>query len=149
MNATMTEKRRIQKRAYYERNAEMCRQRSRDWYANNRERAANQRRDYVSRNRNAVAERKAVYKYGMTNAAYDAMLASQGGVCAICKGCEPDRRRSRLAIDHCHVTGHIRGLLCSRCNTALGLFGDNIPALEAAVSYLREPGRAAYVEAAA
>src|SRR5438445_350801 len=48
---------------------------------------------------------------------YDQLLAEQNGVCAIC-GCLPTYRR--LALDHCHETGKIRGLLCTRCNIALG-----------------------------
>jgi hypothetical protein len=59
------------------------------------------------------------YKYGLTPEDYDAKLAEQGGVCAIC-GKSPTKRR--LHIDHCHETGRIRGLLCTGCNTRLGWY---------------------------
>lgn len=72
------------------------------------------------------------------------MLSIQGGVCAICK--KPERHRSngpkvkRLAVDHDHTTGEVRGLLCNNCNRALGLFGDDVTALQAAIDYLSRVG---------
>lgn len=62
------------------------------------------------------------------------MLAYQGGKCAICE--EKCVTNKELAIDHCHKTGRIRGLLCMRCNTALGMFRDNPLLLEKAYIYL-------------
>lgn len=58
--------------------------------------------------------------YGITLAEYDEMLAEQHGVCKICGGVDPNGRR--LAVDHDHVTGAVRGLLCVRCNLALGQY---------------------------
>ncbi len=57
-------------------------------------------------------------KYNLTVEGYEQMLQHQNGVCKICKGLDPSGRR--LAVDHCHTTGEIRGLLCPSCNTALG-----------------------------
>jgi hypothetical protein len=51
--------------------------------------------------------------YGLTSADYDTLLEAQGGKCAICRG-RPQSKR--LAVDHDHNTGAVRGLLCSRCN---------------------------------
>lgn len=70
---------------------------------------------------------------------YEAMMAAQGGVCAICR--LPERRKfkgvvSRLAVDHCHQTGAIRGLLCSRCNMMIGMAEDTPMLLEMAKEYL-------------
>lgn len=61
-------------------------------------------------------------QYGMTIATYDALLAGQNGVCAICK--ETCSTGNRLAVDHDHSTGRIRGLLCRRCNLFLGVLED-------------------------
>lgn len=79
--------------------------------------------------------------YGITLEDYTEMLAWQGGVCAICllpetqrKG--PDGGAKALAVDHCHTTGNIRSLLCGRCNTALGMFGESADRLRAAARYL-------------
>jgi len=64
---------------------------------------------------------------------YWSMVEKQEGVCSICKS-ECDK--GRLAIDHDHKTGKVRGLLCRNCNLGLGNFLDNTSLLEAAVLYL-------------
>ncbi len=61
--------------------------------------------------------RNRLKKYGITPEQYDAMLESQGGVCALCGG--PPQYGRRLSVDHCHETDRVRGLLCSYCNTAI------------------------------
>lgn len=72
--------------------------------------------------------------YGITRAEYELRRDEQAGVCAICKN-PPDSRG--LAIDHCHATGKIRGLLCNKCNCALGQFSDSLERLNAAILYLK------------
>lgn len=77
-------------------------------------------------------------RYGITQADYNAMLADQDDVCAICR--DPDAwpgKGGNFHVDHCHDSGKVRGLLCSACNTALGTFGDDATRLEAAARYLR------------
>ena len=74
--------------------------------------------------------------FGISYSEYEAMYKSQGGKCAICSGEESCARNEHLAIDHCHESGRIRGLLCSTCNRALGLFKDSIDVLEGAKQYL-------------
>lgn len=77
-------------------------------------------------------------RYGITQLDYEAMVAAQDGLCAICRrGPQPGRRGDGFHVDHCHATGVVRGLLCSPCNTALGTFGDDIDRLLAAADYLR------------
>ena len=71
--------------------------------------------------------------YGMTPEEYSALLERQAGRCAICR--KPPQTR-RLAVDHDHKTGHIRGLLCPRCNRCIGLFQDRLDLLQRAASYL-------------
>ena len=73
--------------------------------------------------------------YGISPEEYDAMLAHQGGVCAICKRAPQDGKM--LCVDHCHLTGVVRGLLCSNCNSALAFFREEPDALRAAIAYLR------------
>jgi len=75
-------------------------------------------------------------KYGMTLGQYKALLKRQGGQCKICEKTKPGGFARRWHIDHDHKTGAIRGLLCARCNMALGLFGDDIFILQKAVQYL-------------
>lgn len=66
---------------------------------------------------------------------YDAMLAAQGGGCAICE-IKVDRNGRRLAVDHCHDTGVVRGILCMNCNATLGRMNDDPALLRKAAEYL-------------
>lgn len=77
-------------------------------------------------------------KYGITIEQYDAMLEAQGGVCAICS--TPDPEGQRLGVDHCHTTGQIRDLLCTRCNRGIGHFFDDPSRVDKAAAYLRRWG---------
>ena len=70
--------------------------------------------------------------YGMSVEEYESMLEAQGGACRICGG----RHVRALAVDHCHRTGRIRGLLCSNCNTALGMMKDDPLTVARAAAYL-------------
>ena len=81
-------------------------------------------------------QRKATLKkkYGLTLADYDSMFESQNGACAICGG---QQTYKLLAVDHCHITGKVRGLLCSKCNSILGYVSDNVGTLQNAIKYLR------------
>ena len=71
-------------------------------------------------------------KYGLSADAYWTLWREQNGLCAIC-GEEPERD---LVVDHCHMHGHVRGLLCGSCNSGLGFFRDSASALCAADRYL-------------
>ncbi len=63
------------------------------------------------------------------------LIIRQDGCCIICG--QPEKELNmRLSIDHCHTTGHIRGLLCHRCNFLLGFAKDNLYILQAAIDYL-------------
>lgn len=73
-------------------------------------------------------------KYGMSKDDYAILLKKQNGGCAICSREEKGRR---LAVDHCHSSGKVRGLLCAACNTTLGKFNDDYELLEKAVLYLK------------
>ncbi len=76
-------------------------------------------------------------RYGITAADADAMLAEQGGLCAIC------RVAPAAHVDHDHATGKVRGLLCFNCNGGLGQFKDRIDVLDSAVVYLKAHSNAA------
>lgn len=90
----------------------------------NKEKAKNYMRNY-----------RLIKAYGITVEEYDDMYISQGGSCAICGRHQAEFKR-RFCVDHCHDTEEIRGLLCSSCNTALGLMKDNTQILTNAIKYL-------------
>jgi hypothetical protein len=76
--------------------------------------------------------------YGLSTEQFDAMLESQNHQCAICGSQEAHGRWEQFHIDHNHATDKVRGLLCNRCNTLLGMADDQIAILLAAVKYLEE-----------
>ena len=69
-------------------------------------------------------ERNRQYKkmYGITIADYDRMLDEQNGRCKMCGAVAAGPKRQRFAVDHCHKTGKVRGLLCVRCNVSVGFY---------------------------
>lgn len=75
-------------------------------------------------------------RYGLTLQDYRDILQRQANACAICKTSGP-----RLCIDHCHATGHVRGLLCRKCNLGLGNYNDDPGLTRAATAYLEAARR--------
>jgi len=76
-------------------------------------------------------------RYGITPEQYDAMLAAQGGVCAVC-GRSEDQWKRRFAVDHCHQTDIVRGLPCFPCNTLIGRLEKRRDLLPKLLRYLLE-----------
>lgn len=81
-------------------------------------------------------------KYGITEAEYIALYEKQGGVCACCGRAETifsNKKKDtfQLAVDHNHVTGKVRALLCIACNTSLGALNEDIERIEALLKYAR------------
>ncbi len=86
------------------------------------------------------ARERALRKYKLSVEEYNSILKNQKFVCKICKNPETKQRKDGapwpLAVDHCHETGKVRGLLCNNCNRGLGLLGDTRQHLAAALDYL-------------
>lgn len=79
--------------------------------------------------------------YNLSIDQYEEMSISQNGACAICGKAEESTYRGkirRLAVDHCHTTNTNRGLLCFKCNAAIGCMEDNIDIMASAISYLQQ-----------
>lgn len=89
----------------------------------------------------ATKDRYLRWRFGIGLAEYEAMHAAQGGVCKVCgRPQQQTRRRAYLDVDHSHVTGRVRGLLCSECNRALGLLRDDPVSVANLLAYLtKEP----------
>ena len=90
--------------------------------------------------KNARRNQLLTKNFGISLDEYNLRLQQQNGLCAICL--RPERFVMRgvvhsLAVDHCHLTGRVRGLLCRDCNQGLGQFRDNVPNMERAVQYLQ------------
>ena len=82
------------------------------------------------------AENKRVFqKYDISQDDWLKMFYVQGGRCALCSTHQSEMKRA-LSVDHCHTTGEVRGLLCTRCNQALGLLREDANILRKAANYL-------------
>lgn len=80
------------------------------------------------------------HRYGIASQEYDEKYADQGGCCAICGARQSNIKRA-LAIDHNHMTGAVRDLLCGNCNRAIGLLRDSAELCLRAAEYLQRHGR--------
>lgn len=108
---------------WYEANKETQRAKGRAWHKKNPERSKFNSWKF-----------KLKKKFGLEAAEYQAMHDTQHGKCAIC--CQPSPNQA-LSVDHNHITGQIRALLCSKCNFAIGLFKEDVVRLESAIHYLK------------
>ena len=86
---------------------------------------------------------KVCAKRRITLEEYGVLFQSQDNKCAICNKAETcidgrskDKKPRRLSIDHCHITGKVRGLLCHSCNTAIGKFNDDLELFQKAMDYI-------------
>lgn len=143
------ERRRIYNKLWRERNVEKVR--AQGLAAENRYRARHPDRIKLNRKRqwekvksdpvkraHISAKRKVQWlrlQYGITPAEREALFDAQGRRCAICRTAKPERH---WTVDHCHITGQVRGILCNLCNAGLGLFADQLLVVQAAAKYLHD-----------
>lgn len=102
--------------------------RARAWHANNK--------DWVRRKNRETALKR---YYGITPEQYAQMLELQDGKCLVCGSTGNSESDTPLAVDHCHDTMRIRGLLCAPCNMGLGHFRDDTSLMRLAIAYLERP----------
>jgi hypothetical protein len=114
---------------------EIARERARKWLEDNPERKRAYNRAYAEAGKKGASDRRSHLKrhFGITPEDYNRMLAEQGGGCAVC-GDPPGA--TALHVDHCHDSGRVRGLLCFRCNSALGNLRDDPTIVMAEWCYL-------------
>ena len=129
---------RIYTRNYYAKNREKFRERDRIYKRENRDKIRITERKYYWKNKEKVDARNRArflrQYYNLPIEKYEEMYKAQNGACAICKDINTSGRK--LAVDHNHNTGVIRGLLCSRCNLGIGQFKDDEDLLKIASDYI-------------
>lgn len=103
------------------------------YYNNNKDKYKQYRRKAYRPEINKARTLK--YRYGLTIKQHKEMYISQNGCCAICKNPIP---YENINVDHCHITGKVRKLLCDSCNKGLGNFNDSTNYLRWAIKYLNE-----------
>ena len=135
-------------RRWYENNSESVKKSTRAWSLANPEKKAESNRKWVKENPEKDIESKKAWerrnpnkvkehnlsKYGLTLELYEQLSGEQNNVCAVCK--ETCTTWPRLSVDHCHETGKVRGLLCSRCNLAVGQLRNNPTFARSLAEYL-------------
>lgn len=124
---------------------------TKNWYLKNKDKILKEKKEYYLQNREKIKKQRKLarkkypdlYKnqdlkknYGITLDTYNDLLKSQNYKCAICKTEQSDLLK-KLAVDHNHKSGIIRGLLCDSCNRGIGLLGDDIQILNRAINYLK------------
>jgi hypothetical protein len=130
------EKKKATDKAYREANREKAKAYATAYRSANKGKTTAYNAGYRSENKEKIAAYMRLRNTGVTQEQYDGAYLKQKGVCAICSSeCS---RGYKLAADHCHTTGLFRGLLCSKCNTGIGLFKDDAVLVEKALNYLKE-----------
>lgn len=122
-------------KAFYIKNTEKISSATKEYYKNNTEKVNAITKAYYESNPERSFASKLKHNYHLTLKDYYTFLEQQNGVCAICgKECLTGER---LSVDHNHTSGKVRGLLCRKCNSALGLFNDSPEILSKALDYLK------------
>lgn len=99
-------------------------------------------KQYKRKNRRVAYLQESARKYGITPAWFEQQMREQGDACATCaKLFDWDDKQTKPHIDHCHATGKVRGLLCNRCNSILGLVADSPERLLSLAEYLKCHGQ--------
>jgi hypothetical protein len=128
------QKRKESSKKYYEENKEACKQRTKEHPS-----CIAAREKYRSKpeTKDKIRNWRLLQNYGITNQDYEQMLENQVFCCAGC-GLHQNILEKKLHVDHDHVTGRVRGLLCGNCNRALGLVKDNLETLVRLHEYLEK-----------
>ena len=97
--------------------------------------------EYVKQTNKTTRNSQLLTKYGIGSEVYDKMKEDCNNLCQCCGKPETATAYGKtrlLAVDHCHTTGEVRGLLCQKCNIGLGQFNDDPDVLRKAIQYLKE-----------
>lgn len=104
---------------------------------NNKPERKQRMREYYQNNKDKSKDRMLRRNYGISLEEYNSMLEEQNGNCYVC-GKHHTQQKNSLSVDHCHTTGAVRRLLCSNCNTSLGLLKENIESVKKLIRYIEE-----------
>ena len=131
----------------------------REWRARNKEKNAEYQKEYYKEYRKKNAEKlnannkkwretnkeqdvltmfkaRLKRKYNLSIEEYDALLEAQNNSCKVCGTHAKNNLKGKLYVDHCHITGKVRGMLCMKCNSALGLLNDDKELIKKLLDYL-------------
>ena len=106
-----------------------------DYYKKNKDRLKAKRKKWAEANPDSVLNTQLKKRFGITLEQYNLMAEEQEFRCWICR--QECGTGHRLSVDHDHLTGQVRGLLCKKCNSGIGFFSDHPALLERALEYLQ------------
>jgi hypothetical protein len=129
-------KNKVTQAAWRAANKEKIRRDNREYREANRERLKAYHAEWKKDNRRKMRNSHLLRMFGITVEDFERMANAQGGVCAICRRPQRAKNKRNLCVDHDHTSGRVRGLLCSQCNKAIGLFGESPEVLSRAIDYL-------------
>lgn len=118
-----------------------CRTCARQWHLDRPEYVQAKNASYKAANPDYSLNWARRQKFGLTPEQVEVMRVQQNGTCA---GCQCALARANECIDHCHVTGKVRGLLCKACNIGLGMFKDQASTLRRMADYVERAEAEAY-----
>ena len=125
-----------------EKNAEYQKEYYKEYRKKNAEKLANQNKKWREANKEQDAlvmlKARLKRKYNLSIEEYKTLIESQNNSCKICGTHATNNIKGKLYIDHCHTTGKVRGLLCMKCNSALGLLNDNKKLVQNLLDYLNK-----------
>lgn len=127
------------RRTYYRLNPDKVKEQGRRYRALYPERERERDRKWVRNNPDKCRAYARKMKYGIVQAQFIALLEKQNRACAICRQAFDLSKPRGVHVDHNHVTGEVRGLLCPPCNNGIGMLREDANRFAAAVSYLRSP----------
>ncbi len=123
-------------REYRAQHLKHLRKLDREYYWKNKKALQAYQREYKKLNKEKLHNAHLLRMFGITHSKYEEIFDSQDRRCAICNKPESKKDNKRFAIDHNRRTGKIRGILCNRCNLAIGLLNDHVFTLFKAGLYL-------------
>src|ERR1700693_631716 len=103
----------------------------------NAKKISKQRKEHYKVNVDKIRNSHFIHYYGITLEEYDSIFKDQKGCCAIC-GIYYSKLKKKLCVDHNHLTGKVRGLLCNACNQGIGYLQENNTTLLSALKYLEK-----------
>lgn len=123
-----------------EKNAEYQKEYYKEYRKKNAEKLADQNKKWREANKEQDAlvmlKARLKRKYNLSIEEYETLIESQNNSCKVCGTHARNNIKGKLYIDHCHTTGKVRGLLCMKCNSALGLLNDDKELLQNLLDYL-------------
>lgn len=131
----------IHSKGYREQHQLELKNKKKEYYDAHKEEISKQHKEYYSTHKAEFRKKRVTYLFGIDDTEYSNMVEKQNNLCAVCGNPETQTRNGvikRLAIDHNHVTGKVRKLLCNNCNISIGYAKESPEILRKMIEYLEE-----------